>query len=173
MDSEVCGYPTYLLPLFQLVEVVHSEIADTNRPHFAFLDSLNQRLPRSQSTFRSLIGRVEQIQVDVLQFGLLQTLVDTPLRVLVIDALGRNLGSIKELFSWDTSAEQALGCGLLVSIHMRRVNMAVARFDGVTHDIFGYICRASDCVNTSSSAGDTQVASLYSCTVHPVCDDPA
>ena len=127
--------------------MVNSKVADTNRSHLALLDSFNERLPRSQSTFRSLIWRVEQIQIDVLQLCICQTLVNTPLRVLVVYVLRWDFGSIKELVSWDTSTEQALGCGLLISISMCRVNMAIARFDRVAHDIFSYVCRAGDCVN--------------------------
>jgi hypothetical protein len=92
---------------------------------------------------------VEQIQIDVVQLCIRQTLVNTPLGVLVVDALRWNFGSIKELVSWDTGTEQALGRGLLIPISMCRVDMAIARFDRVAHDVLSYICRASDYVSTS------------------------
>jgi hypothetical protein len=90
---------------------------------------------------------MEKIQVDILQLCLLQTLVDTSLRVFIVDALRWNLGSVEELFSWDTSTKQALSRGPLVTVSMCRVNMAVARLDSVAYDILCHVRWASNCVS--------------------------
>jgi hypothetical protein len=85
---------------------------------------------------------MKQIQVDILQLRFLQTLINAPLRILVVDALRRNLGSVEELVSRDTSTEQAFSRGLLVTVYMRGVDVAVARFDGVSNNVLCYICWA-------------------------------
>jgi hypothetical protein len=136
-------WKAHLLPLFELVEVVHSEVADTNTPDLTFFDCLHQRLPGTQSALRPMVGCVEQVQINVLQLRLLQTLVDAPLGVLVVDAFWRNLGSVEQLFAWDAGSQHAFGCGLFVTVDVRAVHMAVARLDCMARYIFRYICWAA------------------------------
>ena len=141
--KEACG--THLLPLFELVEVVHSEVADTNAPDLAFFDCLDQRLPGTESTLSPLVGCVKQIQINILQLRLLQTLVDAPLGILVVDTFRRNLGSVEELLAWDTGSEHAFRCGLFVAVDVCAINMTVAGLDGMAGYIFRYICWAARC----------------------------
>ena len=134
--KEACG--THLLPLFELVEVVHSEVADTNAPDLAFFDCLYQSLPGTQSALCTLVGCVKQVQINVLQLRLLETLVDAPLGIVVVDAFRRDLGSVEELLAWDAGVEHASGCGLFVAVDVCAVNMAISGLDGVADYIFRY-----------------------------------
>jgi hypothetical protein len=125
-----------------------SEIAHADSPDLALFHSLDQRFPGSQSTLRSFIRCMKQIQVDILQLRFLQTLVNAPLRVLVVDAFRRDLGSVEELFSWDASTKQAFCRGILIAVYMRGVDVAVARFDGVSNNVLCYICWAGNGVSS-------------------------
>lgn len=130
--------------------MVYSEVADTNTPDLALLDRLHQRPPSAQSALRPSIRCVKQVQINVLQLRLLQTLVDAPLGILVVDAFRWDLGSVEELFTWDPGSEHAFGCGLLVAVDMCAVYMAVAGLDGMADYIFRYFCRAAKGVSMSA-----------------------
>jgi len=90
---------TYLLPLLKLVQVMYAIIANADTPHLPIFYSFNQGLPRSQPALFPTIRRVQEIEINIPQPSLPQTLVNTLLRVIVIDTLWRDLGGVKELLS--------------------------------------------------------------------------
>lgn len=125
-----------------------AKVADANAPDFTIFDCLDQRFPGTKPALGSMIRRVQKIQIDVFKAGPLQALVDAPLGSRIVDELGRNLGSIEELFSRDTGAKQALGRRFLVAVSMRAVNVAVSGLDGVLDDILCDGCRAGDGISS-------------------------
>lgn len=81
---------------------------------------------------------MQQIEINILQPRLLQTLIHTRLCALIVYALGRDFGGEEELFSGNAGFKHAFCDGRFVAVGGCAVDVAVAGFDGVVGYGFAY-----------------------------------
>ena len=95
--------------LLQLVEVVHAVVGHADVADLALLDALDQAAPGVLAGLGAAVGRVQQHQVDVLEPGDLEGLVDLVLGVLVGQGAAGDLGGEEDLVTRDGGCDLADG----------------------------------------------------------------
>jgi len=79
---------------------------------------------------------MQQVQINILQIRLLQTLYYTVLGILVVDLVRRDFGSVEELLAQDPGFQHPRGGGSFVAVDGCRIDVAVAGGDGVVGHVF-------------------------------------
>ena len=138
---------------------MHTVIRHSDRAHFALLDSFDQGLPRTNSTFFATVWSVKQVKINVikpvvLQLAMSATFFQCPLKssprllegrlnailcALIVDIPGLDFRRKEELLSWNSRFEHALRRWFFVPVYSRRVYMTVSGFDCVRRHIFGNV----------------------------------
>ena len=80
---------------------------------------------------------MQQVQINILQPRLLQTLVNAGFRAFVADVAGSDFGGVEELIAGDAGREHALGGGGFIAVDGRGVDVTVAGGDGVVGYVAG------------------------------------
>lgn len=130
--------------------MLHPEIAYPNAPDLSLLHRLGQRPPRAEPALGTAVRRVQEVQVDVVEAGGAQGVVDAALGAFVGDGARGDLRGEEEGGAGDAGGLERSGRGGFVAVGGCGVDVAVADFEGVPDDVGGYVCRAGSRLSTWS-----------------------
>lgn len=105
------------MPL-QFIEVVHAVVGHADGAHLAGLDALDEGLPGALAVGAAAVGRVDEDEVEVVEFGLLEGDVDLCVGVVVGEGMGarEDLGGEEDGGAGDVGGGDAGGAGALVAV---------------------------------------------------------